>query len=261
MKLTISMGQFDVRLGEPERNLNCVRAWVDEAARRGSDLVICPELWDTGYALDRAAELGSPLGAGRFEQVAQIARQHHIHIAGSMLETVPGAVYNTLAWFGPEGDTLGVYRKLHLFRLMNEERYLTPGGAPLLLDLPWGKTALAICYDLRFPELFRGYALAGAVLAIIPAEWPHPRMAHWQTLLCARAIENQMVVAGCNRVGTDPGATTFGGRSAIFDAWGEPLVEAGEQETLLTAEVDLASVEQVRQKIPVFDDRRPDIYP
>ena len=86
-------------------------------------------------------------------------------------------------------------------------------------------------------------------------------MAHWQTLLCARAIENQMVVAGCNRVGTDPGATTFGGRSAIFDAWGEPLVEASEQETLLTAEVDLASVEQVRQKIPVFDDRRPDIYP
>ncbi len=263
--MIISIGQMDVRIGEPEHNMARVRAWVAEAARRGSDLIVLPELWDTGYALNRAAELGSPLGAGRFAEVAALAREHHLHIIGSMLEVEPasGKAYNTAAWFGPQGEMLGCYRKIHLFRLMHEERYLHAGYAPLMLNLPWGKTALAICYDLRFPELFRYYALHGATLTIIPAQWPHPRMAHWQTLLRARAIEDQMVVVGCNRVGEEAGLSgtvRFGGRSAIVDAWGEALIEGGEAEVLLTAEVDLAAVERLRSKMPVFADRRPDVY-
>ncbi len=263
MKLVISVGQMDVRAGEPERNLARVQEWIGEAARRGSDLVVFPELWDTGYALDRAAELGSPLDAGRFARVADLAREHRIHVVGSMLETGgddPPWACNTAAWFGPDGALAGCYRKLHLFRLMHEERYLRPGSSPLLLDLPWGKTGVAICYDLRFPELFRGYALAGAVLTIVPAQWPHPRMAHWSTLLRARAIENQMAVVGCNRVGEEGGGR-FGGRSAILDAWGEPLVEGGESEALLTTAVDLDGVTRARRQIPVFEDRRPDVYP
>lgn len=260
MTITISVGQMDVRAGDPTRNLACVREWTAEAARRGSDLVVFPELWDTGYALDRAAELGSPTGQGRFAEVERLAREHHTHILGSMMELdASGRAYNTAVWFTPDGASNAIYRKLHLFRLMHEERYLAPGPAPVLHAAPWGKTGLAICYDLRFPELFRRYALDGAVLAIIPAQWPHPRMAHWQTLLRARAIENQMVVVGCNRVGEEDG-TRFGGRSAVLDAWGEPLVEAGESEVLLTTQVDLSAVKRIRQAIPVFEDRRPDVY-
>ncbi len=270
MNLTISLGQMDVHAGQPDRNLSRVREWIAEAARRGSDLVVFPELWDTGYALAQAAQLGSPLEGGRFASVAALAREHRVHVIGSMLELAAAAsagasprAYNTAVWFGPEGDVLGVYRKLHLFRLMNEERYLDPGEALLLLDLPWGTTGTAICYDLRFPELFRSYALGGAVLTVIPAQWPHPRMAHWQTLLRARAIENQMVVVACNRVGEEQGAkgpVRFGGRSVILDAWGEAVIEGNESETLLTATVDLSHVAHIRQRIPVFDDRRPDVY-
>ncbi len=263
MKLTISLAQIDVQIGKPEHNLNLVCDWTAEAARRGSDLVVFPELWDTGYALDRADELGTAIHTGRFAKLMQLAQDHQIHIVGSMLEIASSGAFNTAAWFGPGGQVLGIYRKLHLFRLMQEERYLSPGDAPLCLGLPWGKTGVAICYDLRFPELFRRYALSGAMMTIIPAQWPHPRMSHWQILLRARAIENQMIIVACNRVGEEKGLkgkVKFGGRSVILDAWGEPIVEGGESETLLTATVDLATVSSARRKIPVFDDRRPEIY-
>jgi omega-amidase len=262
VKLTISVGQMAVQAGQPAHNLACMREWTAEAARRGSDLVVFPELWDSGYALDEADALASPLGGGRFAEVAALARDHHIHILGSMLEAAGNDTShprNTAAWFTPEGEVAGTYRKIHLFRLMDEHRHLSPGNAPLILDLPWGPTGVAICYDLRFPELFRGYGIAGAALTVIPAQWPERRIAHWQTLLRARAIENQMAVVGCNRAGSD-GETRFGGRSAIIDAWGNPVVEAGDQPVLLTAELDLAEAARVRQHMPVFDDRRPDIY-
>jgi predicted amidohydrolase len=142
---------------------------------------------------------------------------------------------------------------------MDEEKYLQPGDQPVVHDLPWGRTGVAICYDLRFPELFRGYALAGALMTVIPAEWPSARIEHWRTLLRARAIENQMIVVGCNRTGYD-GDEKFGGHSALLDAWGEPVVEGGDQPVLLTGSLDISSVSQVRRKIPIFEDRRPDLY-
>jgi predicted amidohydrolase len=260
VQLTISLGQIDVKVGKPEKNLARVKEWTEEAARRGSDLVIFPELWDTGYALDRAHELGSTIETGRFEIMRELAQEHKIHIGGSLLEYRDGRAYNTFCWFMPDGEIAGVYRKLHLFRLMDEDRYLEPGAAPLTLDMPWGKTSLAICYDLRFPELFRGYALGGATLFVIPAQWPRRRIVHWSTLLRARAIENQMVVAACNRVGWDSEDAPFGGQSVVLDAWGQPLAEAGESETLLTVMVDMESVPKARNMIPVFQDRRPDVY-
>jgi predicted amidohydrolase len=121
-------------------------------------------------------------------------------------------------------------------------------------------TGLGICYDLRFTEMWRKYALGGARLFLLPAEWPARRAAHWQTLLRARAIENQVFVAACNRVGESKGET-FAGKSAAIDPWGDAVVEAGaENEVLLTCEIDLAKVDDIRQRIPVFKDRRPELY-
>ncbi len=262
--LTISLGQMDVRWGDPEANLSQVRSWTAEAARRGSQMVVFPELWDTGYALDRAVELGSDLGGGRFAIVSALAREYGLHIVGSLLELghaegTTRPAYNTAVWFGPDGRALGSYRKVHLFRGLQEDRYLLPGGVPHWIAHSWGAAGMAICYDLRFPELFRVYALGGVTLTVIPAQWPLARIEHWRTLLRARAIENQMVIVACNRVGISEDIP-FGGHSAVIDAWGVPLVEAGEDEDLLTVTVDLAHTGEVRRALPVFEDRRPDIY-
>lgn len=260
MKMRVSLGQMDVLLGEPEKNLATVRAMTAEAARRGSDLVVFPELWSTGYDLANANRWATPTDAGIFAEVAALAKTHRIQIAGSCLSLLGDERYgNTAVYHDAEGRSVGEYSKIHLFRLMDEDQYLTGGERLTLLETAFGKMALAICYDLRFPEIFRSYALAGASALILPSEWPHPRLTHWRTLIRARAIENQMFVLACNRVGTT-GDTTFCGHSAIVDPWGETLIEGGEQEVLLTADLDLDRVAAVRQKIPIFADRRPELY-
>lgn len=265
--MTLTLVQMDCKLGDPAYNFARAEVFVAEAARRGSDLVLLPELWSTAYDLERAQELASPLvqhvgegDAGNwFGRLAGLAEAHGVWLAGSTLEARDGRFYNCMTIYGPDGRLHAVYRKLHLFRLMQEEAYLAQGVESVVAELPWGQAGLAICYDLRFPELFRTYALHGARIMLIPSEWPHPRRMHWRTLLRARAIENQCFVAACNRVGETNG-TSFLGASAVIDPWGETVVEAGEAEALLTVRIDLGQVDAVRSRIPVFEDRRADLY-
>lgn len=260
MKLTLSLGQMDVKLGEPAINFETVKWMTAVAAQRGSDLVVFPELWSTGYDLENGAKYATTTNAGIFAEVAELARQHQIAMVGSCLADLgAGRIGNTAVYFNKSGHSLGVYSKLHLFRLMSEEQYLSPGDGRTLVETEWGRMGLAICYDLRFPELFRAYALAGAQAVFLPSEWPHPRLAHWQMLLRARAIENQMFVIACNRVGHSK-STAFFGHSCIIDPWGETVIEGGEEEGVLTAVIDLDKVAEVRAKIPVFQDRRPELY-
>jgi omega-amidase len=260
MKLQISLGQMDIVLGKPDENVAKVRELTAEAARRGSQLVLFPELWSTGYALDRAAELADAPNQGSFAEMATLAQEHGIHVGGSCLARLGEARYsNMAALFGPNGKALAHYSKIHLFRLMEEDRFLTAGDRPVCAATPWGTVGLAICYDLRFPELFRAYALAGARMVLLSAEWPNPRRAVWETLLRARAIENQLYVVACNRVGTSQESSFFG-RSCIIDPWGETVISADEQEILATAEIDLDNVDEARAKIPAFKDRRPEAY-
>ncbi len=260
MKLTISLGQMDVKLGDPAANWETVQTMTAEAKQRGSDLVVFPELWSTGYDLENAVRYATPTNEGLFAQVAALAQTHQIAILGSCLSRLGDRQFgNTAVYFDANGRSLGEYSKLHLFRLMQEEQFLTAGPQSTLVETEWGKAGLTICYDLRFPELFRRYALAGAQLVFVPAEWPHPRLAHWRTLLRARAIENQMFVVACNRVGRSK-ETDFFGHSCIVDPWGEMVIELGEAEMLGTAVIDIAKVNEVRAKIPVFADRRPEVY-
>lgn len=260
MKTIISLAQMDIVLGQPEANF--AKAWelTIEAKRRDSDIVVLPELWSTGYDLENAAKHATGFNEGLFARIAQLAREEAIHITGSLLMSHDGRhFYNTAPLLSPTGQLLGHYSKIHLFRPMEEHQYLTPGREMPVFDLPWGKSALAICYDLRFPELFRKYALAGTMIVFVMAEWPYPRLDHWQTLLKARAIENQMFIAACNRVGESKGER-FCGHSAIYDPWGNIVVEAGDAEVLLTAQVDLGTMEKVRAQIPIFADRRAELY-
>jgi predicted amidohydrolase len=247
-------------LGQPDHNINAMRMMAAEAARRGSDLIVFPELWSTGYDLEHAADYATPVDQGFFAIMGTSAREFGIHILGSSLSLMGEGHYgNTAVLFDPEGRNLGIYTKIHLFRLMEEERYLTPGEALGLVDSRWGKVGLSICYDLRFPELFRSYGTAGAKIVFVPSEWPHPRLDHWRTLLKARAIENQLYVIACNCVGTIKGSDYFG-HSMIIDPWGDLVVEGGDGQMILTAQIDLDLVDKVRAAIPVYEDRRPSIY-
>jgi len=259
MELRVSLGQMDVALGQPEQNLDKVSEMVAEARRRGSEVVVFPELWSTGYDLARSSRYATSVDEGMFARMADLASAHSIHIMGSLLEDSSKGYRNTAVVASPHGRLLGQYSKVHLFRPLEEDVYLVAGEEAPVFDLPWGRSALAICYDLRFPELFRKYALEGAQVVFLMAEWPRPRLIHWQTLLQARAIENQLFVVACNRVGQS-GEWSFFGHSSIYDPSGELVAAAADGETLLTATLDLDLVDQVRRSMTVFEDRRQAVY-
>lgn len=259
-KLTISLAQMTVVAGDISRNTNQFQKMVAEAARRKSGLVVFPELFITGYVLDKAKNHAHELSKGMFAEISNMATKGNLAITGSVMEKRGLEVANSMPFFAPNGRMLGVYRKMHLFRLFDEDQYLAPGQSPLVLDLPWGTTGMAICYDLRFPEIFRRYAVKeNAKMVIIAAEWPLVRIEHWRALLIARAIENQCYIVACNAAG-DTGDTIMGGHSMIIDPWGHIVVEAGESPQLITADIELDEVENARSKIPVFEDVRKDIY-
>lgn len=159
----------------------------------------------------------------------------------------------------------GVYIKAHLFTMILEDEYETAGDSLCLVEAPWGPTALSVCYDIRFPELFRTYALQGAKLTLSPIAFPYPRLEHWKVLVRARAIENQMFMVGTNQVGEEDlgpdGKVTYCGDSVIIDPWGETVLEASETgEELLTATIDMDMVDEIRARMTVLRDRRPELY-
>lgn len=260
MGITVALAQMAVALGRPKENHVIAQDLAAQAAAQGADLLLLPELWATGYDLDRTHEYATPLDSGHFALMAGLAQAHQLYVAGTALETNPdGRPFNTAALYGPDGDCVGAYHKVHLWAPLGEVEHMTPGDALRAFDLPWGRVAMAVCYDLRFPELWRCLADAGAQLILIPAEWPARRVDHWRLLLRARAVENQLFVAGCNRTGTDA-VEEFGGHSAVVDPWARVLIEAGSEAGLLVTTVEINEVTRARRMFPFLADRRPEVY-
>ena len=264
MEITVSIAQMDVAQGEPERNVERGCAMISEAARRGSQLICFPEMWTTGFGWARNQQLAAG-HAGIHKAIAEQAARCKIWISSPTLSLSPdGSMHNTSFLFGPDGSTAASYNKIHLFSPFHEDRSIKAGNELCVVATPWGLTGLSICYDLRFPELFRSYALRGVCLQICSAAFPHPRQEHWQVLTRARAIENQVFMLAVNRVGSEEiasqGTAFYCGSSAVIDPWGKPVQEAGEQECLLTAHIDTALCAAARKHIPVLHDRRPDAY-
>jgi omega-amidase len=256
----IGLLQMDIAHGEPDVNFQRAEQQMAQIAMQNPDVVVLPEMWNTGYDLPRIQEIADPGGERTRRLMSGLAKQYGIHIvAGSVAAKQDGGVYNTTYVFDRSGSLVSEYRKIHLFGLMQEDRYLGKGNASHTFLLDGRRMTSIICYDLRFPELLRKNVLQGAAVAFIPAEWPDPRLSHWRHLLIARAIENQMFVAGCNRVGMG-GNEQFFGHSMVVDPWGKVLFEAGRKETLQTVEIDLSLVQDVRNRIPVLRDRRPELY-
>jgi omega-amidase len=264
MEITVSIAQMDVAQGAPERNVERGCAMIAEAAQRGSHLVCFPEMWTTGFDWARNQQLAAG-HAGIHKAIAEQAARHKLWISSPTLSLSPdGSMHNTSFLFGPDGSMAASYNKIHLFSPFHEDRSISAGNELCVVDTPWGLTGLSICYDLRFPELFRSYALRGVCLQICSAAFPHPRQEHWQVLTRARAIENQVFVLAVNRVGSEEiasqGTAFYCGSSAVIDPWGRLVTEAGEQECLLTAHIDTAQCAAARKHIPVIHDRRPDVY-
>lgn len=260
--LRIALLQMNVEIGRPEANFAKVQSMLEQAVQHPDkpDVILLPEMWNTGYALDRIHELADRDGQQTKRLIGDFCRRHGVNvIAGSIALKRGDRVYNTMLAFDRQGNVVADYAKIHLFRLMEEDKYLAAGDRSASFELDGLPCGMMICYDIRFPELARKLALSGAQMLFVPAEWPHPRLNHWRTLLLARAIENQMYVVSCNRVGTS-GATEFFGHSMVIDPWGEIVIEGGEEEAILHANVEPEATGRVRRTIPVFEDRRPSLY-
>ncbi|MEV6588324.1 carbon-nitrogen family hydrolase [Streptomyces acidicola] len=252
----------------------------------GADLVVLPELWTTGaFAYQEFAAEAEPLEGPTYEVMAKAARDAGVWLhAGSIPERAAsdsgsaagdGPLYNTSLIFSPSGELAATYRKIHRFGFDKGEAVLMGAGSELVtVRLPGPATVhgpatthglatthgpattlgLATCYDLRFPELFRGLVDAGAEILVIPAGWPERRRSHWTLLAQARAVENQAYVLACGTAGTHAGVPQAG-HSIVVDPWGEVLGEAGSGEEVLTVEFDPGKVAATREQFPALKDR------
>jgi predicted amidohydrolase len=257
-----------------ERSENVARAsaLVDQAANAGAELVLLPEYVTFLGPPDRFAEMCEPIPGPTSDLLASVARRHRIYLhAGSLIEQTPfaGRYFNTSVVFGPQGELIATYRKIHLFDVNvpgqvteTESAAILPGDTLTLAALPEITLGLSLCFDLRFPEMYRHLAVAGAEAFAVPAAFARATgRAHWEVLLRARAIENHAYVLAAAQYGQDAAGHWRYGRSMIVDPWGQTIAQAPEEgETVLVADIQRDLVQRRRREMPVLALRRPDVY-
>jgi predicted amidohydrolase len=253
---------------EVDRNLDAAERLVRDAAADGAELV--PEKWN--LLGDSAALLAGaePLDGRTLTAARGWARERGVHLlAGSIAERAVGEerLFNTSVLIGPEGTDLATYRKIHMFDVevggvtYRESEHEQPGSEIVLADVGDLRVGLTVCYDLRFPELYRILAVRGAQLLAVPSAFTLATgRDHWEVLLRARAIENQLFVIGAGQVGEAPPHFRSYGRSAIIDPWGVVLATAPDGEGHVVADLDFAEQDRVRESLPSLANRRPQAY-
>jgi len=256
--VTVCCAQAVSRWNEPGENLRHAARCAKTAAEHGASLIVFPEQYATGWD-PSATSYAEPPGGPVQSAYAAIAGEAGITVAGSARISGDAGLTNTCIVYGPDGRLLTSYAKMHLFSPDGEEMVYTPGDSLGCFSVGDVRFGLAVCYDLRFGDLFRAYARAGVHCVCVPAAWPCERLHHWRLLLAARALENQYYVAGIGTIGTTPVAAYCGG-SAVAGPDGDERAAAGDGERLLFAEIDPAEVGRVRASFPVTGDRRDDLY-
>jgi deaminated glutathione amidase len=253
------------------RNLETADRLVREAAGRGADLVVLPEKWSVLGTAEQMTAAAEPLDGRFISWAGETAAELGIDlVAGSIAERVEGRqkTANTSVHVGPDGEVRAVYRKLHMFDVevdgdvYAESATEEPGDEVVLSELAGGvPLGMTICYDVRFPELYRILAVRGAHVITVPAAFTLATTRdHWEVLLRARAIENQCFVLAPNQIGPHPPGPRCGGRSMIIDPWGLILAQAPDTETAIVADVDFEVLRRVRRRIPALTHRRPETY-
>jgi len=218
------------------------------------DLLIFPEMTLTGFTM-KSKEFAEDLDEESFQYFASLAKEKKCAIMYGTIEKGKKKNFNTLVHLNNQGKNINTYRKIHPFSYSKEDIFFGKGKESVVTKVKGIKIGLSICYDLRFPELYRLYAKEKAHLIVDIANWPDTRIEHWRTLLKARAIENQCYVAGVNRVGDDPNLH-YNGFSSVFDPMGKQIVTVENEEKVIVAEIEKSYVDEVRKKLPFLNDIR-----
>ncbi len=259
--MKIAAAQIACTLGDLAANVRKLRDYAERAKIAGAELVVFPEMADTGYAMRIIREQAKPWSEGAVPELQRIARTFSLAIISGVSEREGEAIYNSQIMIDASGAIVAKYRKTHLFAPIEEDKCCSPGSALVSVALgPW-QVGLTICYDLRFPEIYRTLAIEqSANLFVISSAWPFPRAEHQRILATARAIENQSYVVLANRVGRDDDVP-FCGSSALIDPYGVVVAAASaDREELIVAELSQEILQAVRQQMTVFAHRRPDLY-
>ncbi len=250
--------QLDIAWENKPANFDRVRTMLARADIKPGALIVLPEMFAVGFSMHVDA-IAEPEDGPTHVFLAELAQQFHSAVIGGVVTRAEdGRGRNQAVVFGPDGELLARYSKLHPFSFASETKYYEAGSDVLTFSWQGFVVAPLVCYDLRFPEAFRRAVRRGAELMVVIANWPQPREPHWLALLRARAIENQAYVLGVNRAGDDP-HVHYGGHSLLVDPRGETVAEAGEAAGVVVAEIEHAPLEAYRQQFPALADIRGDL--
>jgi predicted amidohydrolase len=252
--MRIAAAQMDLAWEDRSANHDKAYGLAKQAREEGAELFILPEMFPTAFSLDTTITAESMDGPTPV-LLRAIAKEFNLYVVGGfILKSNMGGQQNVALVVDPSGDDRARYAKIHPIKLLDEHTVHDPGTTPVMFELGDFGASCFICYDLRFPEIFRAVADESALIMVI-ASWPASRQKHWDLLLKARALENQCFVVGVNRVGQG-GGLDFTGGSAVIDPYGEVRAHAGESEKLLVSDVALAEVAKIREELPFLKDRK-----
>lgn len=248
--MKIAIGQIDVLWKSPKENLKKIRDLVQKAAENKADVVILPECCNSGFCID--GELIEEEGGITEKTLYDIAISFKINIIAGYFLKIEGKNRNAARVFSADGKIITTYYKMKLFSLLNEDLVFSAGETPVLFSLNEFNCSIFICFDLRFPELFRKVIPEAEAIFVI-ANWPSSRAEHWRCLLRARAIENQCYVIGVNRVGRDGNGIEYSGYSYVYDPFGEMLIKGGDRESILICDLQKEKLLEIREKYPFLN--------
>ena len=249
----VTLVQLDIVWENKAANFDRVRSLLSDSPPKPGSLIVLAEMFATGFSLNVAVTRdGEPARTEAF--LAEVARQYQSTVvAGLVAVNASGQSQNESIAVAPSGKRIACYAKIHPFSKGGESACHTPGSEIVTFDWNGFTVAPFVCYDLRFPEIFRAAVRKGANLFVVIADWPAKRQQHWLTLLQARAIENLAYVVGVNQVGKDP-QFTYAGRSVVVDPHGIILADAGETERVVQATIELETVTRWREEFPPLRD-------
>ncbi len=248
--------QFEIAWEDPRENFRRVAPLAQRAAALGAEILALPEMFATGFTM-RSEEMAAHANTIH-EFMAELARRHGLWVIGGYAEPGEQRPANACSIIAPDGHEVLHYRKIHPFSLAHEPDHYEAGQGLHTVEIHGVRVTPLVCYDLRFPELFRAAAMATDLFVVI-ANWPAHRGHAWRTLLSARAIDDQAWVLGVNRVGEVNGYP-HSGDTSLVDPWGKVVATLADEPGVVTGEVDASVVREARRKFRFLDDRRPDLY-
>ena len=255
--MILRVTSIQMNVGDESKNQRISHAETLLDRVKDSDLVILPEIWNTGYfSFDLYDKESEPIDGETAQRMSAKAKELSVFLhMGSFVEKNNGKLYNTSLLIDPNGKLIACYRKIHLFGYGSKEcQILSRGKEAVMVETDLGKIGMSTCYDLRFPELFRAMLNQGAELFLVTSGWPYPRLEHWIMFNRIRAIENSAFLVSSNCVGINRGIR-FCGHSMMVDPWGVIVTSGGDEECLLKAEIDIEKVSTIRREFPAVSDR------